>query len=463
MVNIMRDIPRVDTQEVAHCRLLLCMFLPFFNLDDLKSNDESWPHAMRRVDETNAWDKRTKPFRLNIAAMLRQRIAADEERAKKVHQAFMLTTDRDVDNHTESEMFLDDYGNSHDMDSGGISVIPQTAHRLLTKIFVDTAYDTFVHAGFSGDDSSPTTPNASLSRRSTKDIEQDLSKITGSSGASSKKETAQQEHAFETMSSSQATYLADSTSTSPTPTPSAQCDRSVLDPYLIHLRSTSSAGLSPSALLASNDRRDRTNAEVARTDVGQAAASQHPVSFLIAQEFGLNRKQRLAFYIFANGMLAKKTSPRSDALRLYIGGGAGAGKSHVLKAMKAFIECPALVGQIEDGRMLAVAFQGKQAAAVGGVTIHSTCQSSAVASEGNLSGNHDDQSPLTDKQAIHWKGVGMLAIEEVSMVGCELLVALNKAACSMFAMNKDKPFGNLPVVFCGDFNQLRLAYARYMT
>ena len=57
----------------------------------------------------------------------------------------------------------------------------------------------------------------------------------------------------------------------------------------------------------------------------------------------------------------------------------------------------------------------------------------------------------------------MLAVEEVSMVGCELLVALNKAACSMFLMNKDKPFENLPVVFCGDFNQLRLAYARCIT
>ena len=107
-------------------------------------------------------------------------------------------------------------------------------------------------------------------------------------------------------------------------------------------------------------------------DIGQAAASQHPIAFRIAQELGLNRKQRLDFYIFANGMLAKKTLPRSDALRLYIGGGAGAGKSHVLKAMKAFIECPALVGQIEDGRMLAVAFQGKQAVAIGGVTIHYT-------------------------------------------------------------------------------------------
>ena len=269
-------------------------------------------------------------------------------------------------------MFLDDYGNSHDNDSGGIDVIPQSAHRLLTKIFADTAYDTFVHAGFSGDDSSPITSNASLSGRSTKDIERDLAKITSSSGASPKKEVAQQEHAFETTSSSQATSLADSTSTSSTPTPSARCDRSALDPYLIHLRSASSAGLSPSALLADSDRRDHTNAEVARTDIEQAAASQHPVAFKIAQEFGLNRKQRLAFYTFANCIPAKKTLPCSDALRLYIGGGAGAGKSHILKAMKAFIECPALVGQIEDGRMLAVAFQGKQAVAIGGVTIHST-------------------------------------------------------------------------------------------
>ena len=93
--------------------------------------------------------------------MLRQRVAADEERAKRVHEAFMSTTGGDVDNHTDSELFLDDYGgNSHDNDSGGIDVIPQSAHRLLTKIFVDTAYDTFVHAGFSGDDSSPITSNA---------------------------------------------------------------------------------------------------------------------------------------------------------------------------------------------------------------------------------------------------------------------------------------------------------------
>ena len=54
MVNIMRDIPRVDTQEAAHCRLLLSMSLPFFDLDDLKSSDESWTHATRRVDETDA-------------------------------------------------------------------------------------------------------------------------------------------------------------------------------------------------------------------------------------------------------------------------------------------------------------------------------------------------------------------------------------------------------------------------
>lgn len=133
----------------------------------------------------------------------------------------------------------------------------------------------------------------------------------------------------------------------------------------------------------------------------------------------------------------------------------------MLKAAKAFLECPALRGQIEDGRMLPVAFQGKQAAAVGGTTIHSVCHVPGRKEKGTLSREHRDQNGgLTEEQAIHWKRVTVLAIEEVSMVGCDLLVALNKAACEMSAMHADKPFGNLVTIFCGDFNQLRCVYRR---
>lgn len=100
--------------------------------------------------------------------------------------------------------------------------------------------------------------------------------------------------------------------------------------------------------------------------------------------------------------------------------GAGTGKSHILKATKAFMECPAVRGDIPDGGLLTVAFQGKQAASVGETTIHCAC-STAGNDNGNLSANHEDQQPLPDSKAIHWKGVSVLAIEEVSMVGCTLL------------------------------------------
>ncbi|CAB1100401.1 unnamed protein product [Ectocarpus sp. CCAP 1310/34] len=383
MVNIMRDIPRADTQQEDHCRLLLCMFLPFFDLSNLKNSDESWESAMQRVEDSDSWDK---------------------QRANKENDAPMSHSLDDAGHGAENDIFLIEYG---DDDNDSASVIPETAIGLRTKIVVDTAL--------------PVRSWHPRSGRSTEDVETDLTKITSWSGSSDPTYMAQQEKCLEAMTESEVASLAESTSTStdtPTTTDSHEYDPKVLDPYLLELRSASQA------------------------------------------EFGLNRKQRLAFFVFSNGMLAKKVSPGSDSLRLYIGGGAKSGKSHVLKAMKAFIECPALVGQIEDSRMLAVAFRGQQAAAVGGTTIHSVCQVGRKTFRGSLSRNHDDQSPMKDTQAIHWKGVNMLAVEEVSMVGCELLVALNKAACSMFPMHKDKPFGNLqpfgnlPLVLCGGFNQL---------
>ena len=114
-----------------------------------------------------------------------------------------------------------------------------------------------------------------------------------------------------------------------------------------------------------------------------------------------------------------------DALRLYIGGGAGTGKSHVLRAIKAPIECPAVRSVAPAGRLLTVAFQGKQAASVGGTTVHSVCdptpRSKKRWDEGTLSGSQDGQIHLPAKKAVHWEGAAVLAIEKVSMVSCELL------------------------------------------
>lgn len=71
MVNIMHDVSRADTQPVAHSRIVLCMFLSFFDKDNFKSADETWPAAMLRAEAAGLCDSRTEPFHLNVEGMLR--------------------------------------------------------------------------------------------------------------------------------------------------------------------------------------------------------------------------------------------------------------------------------------------------------------------------------------------------------------------------------------------------------
>ena len=179
-----------------------------------------------------------------------------------------------------------------------------------------------------------------------------------------------------------------------------------------------------------------------------------PLSASRKNLFGLNRKQRLAFYIFANGLLAQCRPDPPPALRLYIGGGADNGKTHVLRAIRAFVDSPTVLQLLPRARLLTVAFQGKQAAVVGGTTVHSVCPNTDD-TDGCLSGNHEGQSKLPAKKAALWKGDIILAIEEISMISCNLLVRLHNTACSMFPTHKGEPFGNRVVVMLGDFNQLR--------
>ncbi|CAN0577107.1 unnamed protein product, partial [Laminaria digitata] len=105
--------------------------------------------------------------------------------------------------------------------------------------------------------------------------------------------------------------------------------------------------------------------------VGRSYCQQHDAIRRIADVFGLNCEQRLAFFIFGAAWLARASVATADALRLHVSGRAGSGKSYVLRAIVALIDCPALQGVVHPGQLLTVAFQGKQAASVGGATIHS--------------------------------------------------------------------------------------------
>ena len=459
-VNIMRDFPRFDTQKVQHCRLLLCLFKPFFELDDLKRVHESWPEAKERVDQDDLWDGRTKPFRLNIAAMLRQQIAADEETARRAREPAAASTAGSAGiatNEEEDEHFLD--GAVDDVGPGN-NVIESSRGNLLTKIFVADALDAFVSAGFPRDDNPSISAASLVGKRPFQNVQADVARISSSSGVTAEASIARQEKAFETLDGSRVASLGGEIGTPGGATPSAnsgKCNEAVLEPYIIQLRARMSEGKSLSQINADLARRERNNEDAARSPIGALTSSQHVVTQRLANEYGLNAQQRLAFFLYANGMFAKGRDPNADSLRMYLGGAAGSGKSHTLKAMKAFNECPALRDLIPQGRFMVVAFQGKAASAVGGTTCHSVCQAGnkKKKKKGNLSKHHDGQQALTPAQRAHWTNAVTLVFEEVSMIGCELMVSVNEAAGEVFPTHKDKPFGNLVLFFCGDFNQLK--------
>lgn len=133
MTNIMRDIPRKDTQPLAHARLLLCMFVPFFHLDDLKTTGESWTAAFTRVETSHGWDSRKFPLRLNVKGIFAQKLAAAEDTAKRQAQnaSFAATTEQQNAKDAD-EVHVDNDGD----DLPGESVIPTSLRPLQTEFFV---------------------------------------------------------------------------------------------------------------------------------------------------------------------------------------------------------------------------------------------------------------------------------------------------------------------------------------
>ena len=81
------------------------------------------------------------------------------------------------------------------------------------------------------------------------------------------------------------------------------------------------------------------------------------------------------------------------------------------------------------------------------MTLHSALQLAQL--KNMLKSNRSrTQKDLID----YWIGVDYLFIDEVSMIGCELLVDINDAL--IIAKESNEPFGNMSIIFAGDFCQL---------
>lgn len=156
IVNIMRNVPRQDTQPGKYSHLLVCTFKPFFTVAGFRlSSDESWVTALGRVNDESTWDPRTMPFRQNNSGMLQQSLAAEEESAKRRADASVARVNRPTSTEAGS---LDGQVLGFEYDDGNIGsenvfFISCTTHAAIG--FVNNVLDWCVAASFSKSNSSP--------------------------------------------------------------------------------------------------------------------------------------------------------------------------------------------------------------------------------------------------------------------------------------------------------------------
>lgn len=169
------------------------------------------------------------------------------------------------------------------------------------------------------------------------------------------------------------------------------------------------------------------------------SGQQHAVSFHaenLIDEFTLNQEQSRAFRIISEHAQDRLKPP----LQLYLGGAGGTGKSQVIRAVSAFFQ-----RRNEARRFRVAAYTGVAARNIGGMTLHSSLSL-------NQRKKCKGESRTRRDLAAMWDGVDYLFIDEISMIGCRMLLDISNALCE--ATGKNRPFGGLSIILAGDFAQL---------
>ncbi|KAJ7085894.1 P-loop containing nucleoside triphosphate hydrolase protein, partial [Mycena epipterygia] len=130
----------------------------------------------------------------------------------------------------------------------------------------------------------------------------------------------------------------------------------------------------------------------------------------VKTEFNLNEEQDRAFKLVANHSIAEQPS----ALKMYLGGVGGTGKSQVIKALKQFF-----IDRGEAHRFLVLAPTGTAAALLGGSTYHSV-----LGIKDGVDGEHHEGIGIRKIQE-RLRGVDYIFLDEVSMVSCAAMYAIS--------------------------------------
>lgn len=153
---------------------------------------------------------------------------------------------------------------------------------------------------------------------------------------------------------------------------------------------------------------------------------------------------------------------KSNSLPVYhfISGGAGVGKSKLIQAVYQSLlrVFRSTTGPVEDcPEVLIVAYTGKAAHNVGGVTAHSAFSLTIGQSINDMK----DLGPeALNTLRNRLRKCRLFIVDEISMLGIRTFSQINRRLCQIFGTNK--PFGGLSCLVLGDFQQLKPVMEGYV-
>jgi hypothetical protein len=169
----------------------------------------------------------------------------------------------------------------------------------------------------------------------------------------------------------------------------------------------------------------------------------------ICNEFNLNEKQQIAIKYF----LAKTINTNIDQRRIYVGGEGGTGKSRIIAAAIKYFE---VINK--SGELFVSAPTGSAAKVINGLTIHHLARLSRkhtqVAKNSIKSLQIEDSTVSKNYRSMQtqWKDCNYLIIDEISMIGPQMLNKIN-INLQTAKNNELEPFGGITLLFLGDFMQ----------
>ena len=195
------------------------------------------------------------------------------------------------------------------------------------------------------------------------------------------------------------------------------------------------------------------------TQVNQSTYKQTPffTDDVISEHIrSLNDEQRKNFDVLHKWSrdyiksLRSRTIQILNPFHLFITGGGGVGKSHLIKTIYMSLNKVMMYkgGDPEKPKILLLAPTGVAAVHINGTTIHAGLQI-------NVRGK---MFPLNDQQRAVLRNklseVKIIIIDEISMVSSMLLYQVNQRLNGIFGYSGQLPFAGMSVIVCGDFYQL---------